>query len=622
MTKDTILEKRFPFLHSHIAREPYVYDILNEIMNVQAAYLKSRIGTLATLDDLKNSRNIKIPFTITRNKTIADLMETLLKTYPIEIRPIITFSFTIDPETKRLSANERQEFTVLLSNEEFNRIQSERNRESSENLLALIAQFRLFNLSKLIKKVRTRSILTQIIRAEIGKNLFAYKHSTIDRRGNETTEDYCFHVTNYEAVRKALNVNGIRRIIETHSSSILRRLKTFGILNTDFDDYDDPKLDYIINVLLHDVFHALSNSEQAEVKNFHALRTCITKAESTLDPLVTSSDDIAALVKESGYCPDTSIAAIFPRLTREKLAEWGRSYASRYGILTHRDENGILYFVDGSYLMPRIRELHESIVYRHDEFAAMRHAEKDRLLEEMGLLTNLGRTILESPAATPIGQDDEAISNLRRIINEYDQYQNRLAITSVAAETRPSQKRRTIIDAIAEFLHSLFSRGREENARRDAPPREPEPTNHEPRPAARGEARDIINAIKARRNSIAPLSNYIELLPANEKEIETIIGDLRKLNIRIVMPVYNARKVLYPIRSQQYLIPDIEYLLIDPQLVQTPETIRDFTDSLAGEKIKDEKLTGAAILAIEKYLLGIYSQKKAAALKKAKGHAQ
>ena len=140
MTKDNIMEKRFPFLHSHLAREPYVYDILNEIMNVQAAYLKSGIGTLATLEDLKNSRNIKIPFTITRNKTIADLMETLLKTYPIEIRPIITFSFTIDPETKRLSAHERQEFTVLLSNEEFNRIQSERNRESSENLLALIAR--------------------------------------------------------------------------------------------------------------------------------------------------------------------------------------------------------------------------------------------------------------------------------------------------------------------------------------------------------------------------------------------------------------------------------------------------------------------------------------------------
>jgi hypothetical protein len=97
-----------------------------------------------------------------------------------------------------------------------------------------------------------------------------------------------------------------------------------------------------------------------------------------------------------------------------------------------------------------------------------------------------------------------------------------------------------------------------------------------------------------------------------------IINDVRKLNIKIVIPVYNARKVLYPNRSQQYLISDMEYLLINPEVGQTAESVREFTDSLAGEKIKDEKLSAQAILGIEKYLMAIITQKKAQMLRKAK----
>ena len=116
-----------------------------------------------------------------------------------------------------------------------------------------------------------------------------------------------------------------------------------------------------------------------------------------------------------------------------------------------------------------------------------------------------------------------------------------------------------------------------------------------------------------------PLSSFIDLLPANEPEIETIINDIRKLNIKIVIPMFNARRALYPNRSVQYLIPDIEYLLINPDVVQSPEAVREFTDSLYGEKVKDEKLMGPAIITIEKYLLGMYNQKKAQMMRKAKG---
>ena len=92
----------------------------------------------------------------------------------------------------------------------------------------------------------------------------------------------------------------------------------------------------------------------------------------------------------------------------------------------------------------------------------------------------------------------------------------------------------------------------------------------------------------------------------------------KKQTIEIVIPIYNARKVLYPNRSQQYLIPDMEYIMVNPDVIQSPEMIREFTDSLAGEKIKDEKVSGQAILTIEKYLMSLHTQKKVQMMKKSK----
>ena len=61
---------------------------------------------------------------------------------------------------------------------------------------------------------------------------------------------------------------------------------------------------------------------------------------------------------------------------------------------------------------------------------------------------------------------------------------------------------------------------------------------------------------------------------------------------------------------------DIEYLMVDPTIIHSPEEIRAYSDSLAGFKLKDETLPGKAILTIEKYLLTLYRQRKAKKLKK------
>jgi len=91
---------------------------------------------------------------------------------------------------------------------------------------------------------------------------------------------------------------------------------------------------------------------------------------------------------------------------------------------------------------------------------------------------------------------------------------------------------------------------------------------------------------------------------------------MRENALRIVIPVYNAREVLYPKRSLKLLMPDTEYLLAPVDSARSPESIRKYTDTLVGFKIKDEVMPARAIMAVEKYLLTHYRQKRAQMLKR------
>lgn len=618
MAKESIQDKRFPFLHTHVAREPHIYEVLAEIANFQNNVLKTGIGHLANIEDLKTSRNIKIPFTIARNKIISNLVDILVKNYPEFCRSIITFTFSVDPESKKLTIIENREYTVMLNNEEFNRIQDERNAVSAENFLNLISQFRLFNLTKLLKKTKERALLSQVIKLELGKNVFTYKNYSINRQSVEVAEDFCFHRDNYEPVKKSLNLEKFNKIIINHSAQILRRLKNFGILNTDFSDYRDNKLDYILNVLLQDIYLSLTDSELTEAKNFNSLRSCLLKVDTLIDPLITASNDIASYIRENRISAASTVSSVFNGIPEDKILQWAEEKGGRYKIITFKDEDGIIYLIDGTYLLPRMTDLHEKILFQQENIAGLSHGERSRILDEVHLLCNAAKTMLLSEdRLRNIIESDDGIARLRKMITEYEQYQNSLAMeTAVESEERGARRKRSFIDAISEFFRSLFGARREPAAVSAAKDREHEAEQYIP--SATGEAKNIINKIRNSTNILIALSTYIELIPANEKEIDSIINDLRKLNLKIVVPIYNARKILYPNRSQQYLISDIEYVLVDPETIQSPESIRKFTDSLAGEKIKDEKISGTAILTIEKYLKTLHFQKKAQFLKKAK----
>lgn len=619
MAKESIQDKRFPFLHSHVAREPHILEVLNEIMTYQSNVLKTGIGHMATLEDVKTSRNIKIPFTIARNKIISNLIDILTKNYPDIVRSIITFSFVVDPETKKLSIIENREFAVLISNEDFNRIQSERNQLSADNFLNLISKFRLFNLTKLIKKTKDRALLSQVIKIELGKTIFTYKSYSVNKQNIEIAEDFCFHRDNYNAVKTTLSLEKFNKVITNHSVPLLRRLKNFGILNTDYSDYSDSKLDYILNIFLQDLYLSLSDIELTVVKNFNSLRSCILKVETIIDPILTAGNDFVSYVRENRITAVSGLSSVFDNIPEEKILEWAAENGPHNRIVMFRDEDNITYLIDSDYLLKRLDELHDLIVNKQETVAAMGHFEKDRIFDEINLLCNAGKKLLEDEEKSRlILEKDESILKLKRRIDEYEEYQRGLSLeTAASSEERAGRRSRSILEAISDFFRSIFAPKKEE-AQSSAVMKNQEYEAGTYRPAATGEAKNILFKIKNSGTRLIPLSNYIELLPANEPDIELIINDLRKLNMKIVIPVYNARRVLYPNRSQQYLISDMEYLLVEPEVGQTPESVREFTDSLAGEKIKDEKLSAQAIMSIEKYLMTLISQKKAQMLKKAR----
>ncbi len=604
--------KKFYFLHSHIAKEPYIYDVLNEISLIQESSLKTESDEMATLEDLRNSRNIKIPFSPVRNKTMGYLVDLLEKHYPDEFRSLITFTFIIDPETKKLTINEKKEYCVLLSIDTVNSLQKQRDIKSAESLIALLKQFRLFNLTKLIKKAVDRSHLTGLVKSEIGKSIFTFKNYALARNNFEIVEDFCFHRDHYNSVKKTLNIEAIKKIISANSTLVNRRLQKFGILNADFSDYRESKLDYLLNILMEDILPSLAPKDKIELKNFHSLRTCLLKVEKIIDPVITLASDITQFVHQNGSCQASDIIGVFSELDEERLETWASEHAVPGRILVFRDSESVTRFISGEHLLNRLPVLHKEILLDHDAFASQDYSKRQKTLEEMKILCNAAHYLLQADDGGKALITEDGASRMASIVSDFDNYQKKLAVKNVITTESEEEKGDTLFDTIMEFIGSLFSRKKKKSmgqkGRQDA--------EKEQRPAVSVGSKNIIAGIKRSQAKIIPLSNYIDIVPGNEELIEGIIDDLRSIGIKIVIPVYSARKQLYPLRSQQYLISDMEYLLVESDVIQSPETIRAYTDSLGGEKIRDESITGGTIIMIEKYLLSLHRQKKAQLKKK------
>lgn len=602
---------QFHFLDEKSKKEPYIVDVLTEIYLLQTQSLPSGEGPLATLAHLQNSRSINIPYTTARNRNIEYLVEHLLRVYPDMVKPITSFEFGFDEETKKLEVNETVEYTVMLNESSFNILQNVRDRRSLDKLLVFIAKFRILNLSRVLKKSVNKAELSRIIKMELGKTLFTYKNYRIDKNRIEYAEDYCFHAQNYPRVKETLNFKKLKEMIAANSELVMRRLKKYGILNPDSSDYRDSKLEYILHIFVDDLGNSLPENDLIEMKNFKSLRSCLLKVDTILDPTLTLGGDIVKLVRENTVCTADEITAALPEVTAELLDRWKTPENLLAGRIILHAQDGAAHFIDGARFFANITDLAQKVVYSPEKLNLMAYQERQTTESRMDLFAGAARNLLsnEETAQKMLNAVPDTLVKLRAIIADYD---GKKAQQVVKKDYEKIEKAagpgRSIIGMIIDFFKSLFGGGGKSAAARRA---------------AGEQAKEISPVTKRvyekmsdRTDPVIPLSDFIELAPENNAEIDRMIQELRENNLKVVVPIYSAREVLYPKRSKKLLIPDVEYLLLPPGVIRHPDEIRSFTDSLAGFKIKEDVMQAKAILTIEKYLLTVYRQKRALMMKK------
>jgi hypothetical protein len=602
---------QFNFLDEKSKKEPYIVDVLSEIYLLQGQSLPSGEKPLATLEHLQNSRSINIPYTTARNRNIEYLVEHLLRIYPAMVKTVTTYSFSFDEESKKLGVIETVEYTVMLSDANFRVLQDVRDRRSLENLLAFIGRFRIINLSKILKKSLNKAELSRIIKMELGKTLFTFKSYRVDRNRIEYAEDYCFHAKNYDRVKETLNFKKLKEMVEANSDLVMRRLKKYGIMSPDTSDYRDSKLEYIQHIFLDDLGNSLPESDLVEMKNFKALRNCLLKVDTILDPALTLGTDIVKLVRENAVCTAGEITAALPEVTPELLDRWKTPENLAASRVMYHVQDDTVYFIDGSRFFANLIDLSQKVVYSPEKLNLMAYQERQATESRMDIFTRAAKNLVssEETALKMLNAVPDTLEKIRVIINDYEGKKVQQAVKKDHEKIEAgSRSRRSLWRAIIDFFKGLFGGGSVSEAA------------HGAGGGARREispgTRRVYEKISDRNEPVIPLSDYIELAPENNAEIDRMIQDLRDHNLKVVVPVYSAREVLYPKRSRKLIIPDVEYLLLPPDVCRNPDEIRAFTDSLAGFKIKDDVMQAKAILSIEKYLLTVHRQKRAQQFKR------
>jgi hypothetical protein len=605
--------EKFPFLNERLSREPHIEEILTEIDFLQKNWIKNKAGELATAAYLNESRNVKLPLTQKRLMNIEFLLNELVKHHPDEVKPVYSFLFSVEPESKKLNIEEKVEYTLLMDEGDYHALQYARDSISTRSLLELLKTFRLFNLTKLIKKAKNRNHLSQLIKQQIGKTIFTFKNYSLDKSGVEIVEDYCFHKDNYEAVKNRLDVEKLKDIIDLHSLAINRRLKNLGILNSYISDYRDSKIDYILNILTVELATSLDRKDILEVKNFQSLRDCINKVERILDPVVMLDGDISEYIKNNFFITDREILSMFRDLTGESLNRWLSEKISTGRIVTFSLPDGTLYLFDSTQFMSKYEEVVHLILH-NPHFKFMEDKQKEEMFFKADLLTDVGKKITSSPELSRKILTGDSAMHFKKLMSEYEAF--KFAQEELDEYFETAEQKTSFFSSIIYAVASLFKK--KEKVKNKGKQATGKKIYKSRMKKISKESQDIYKLIADKKSPLIPLSDFIELKPENEPKIDTIIRDLRGNDLKIVIPIYNARQVLYPIRSKKYLMSDVEYLLVDPEVAKTPESIREFIDNITGYKFKEDTISGNALFSIEKYLFSIHRQNRAKNLKNQK----
>ncbi len=613
--------KSYHFLHDRLTREPYITEVLSEVDNMQSRWVKHRSGDLATIEYLNDSRNIRIPFTPKRMLNIEYIIEELIKYHPEEVKPVYSFSFEIDQESKNLSINEKTEITLQMKENDFNFLFTDREKKSQDALIDLLSKYRLFNLTKLIKKSKKRNQLSQLVKTKLGKDVFTFKNYSLDKNGFEINEDYCFHSSNYEHVKKKIDIEMIKNIVDAHSAAINRRLKAFGILNTYISDYRDSKLDYLMNILTGEMSPAFDKKEIISIKNFKSLRDCLIKVDKLLDPVKLLDNDIMKYIQSQFIATDKDILNIFEKVTPEIFTRWELEAAESGKIIIYTGQDSIKYLIDSSLYPKKFNEIIQLIVYNPDAFMSLYESDQDNKIFTAEILSEAGKKITSREGnALKLLKSQENIAKVNELIKDFEFYKMSRAAENSSSYNEGSEEGSSIFAAIINLFKSIFSRDSKAESGTGQAGRKDGGTgvSRQGKKEISKTARDLYRQIQSKPSPLAALSDLIEIKPENEKMIDQLIAEIRSTNLKIVIPIFNARQVLYPVRSKKYLIADVEYLMVDPEIPRSPEAIRDFTDSITGFSLKDDVISGNALFQIEKYLMTIYRQNRAKMKRKKK----
>lgn len=609
---------KYPFLHERLLKEPYLDEILTEIETYQKAWKKNTSMDLATAESLNESRNIKIPITQKRLLNIQYLLDLLIKYNPDEVKPVYSYQFSVNPENKNLIIEEKSEFTFLIPEKDYNELIASRDSRSTESLLQLLAGFRLFNLTKLIRKAKNKTHLSQIIKSQLGTNIFTFKNYSYDKNGYDITEDFCFHKKNYEHVKLKIDIDGVRRIIDSNNAAITRRLKNFGILNSNVSDYRDTKFNYILNTLTGEMAIALDKKDLLTVKNFQSLRDCIIKVDKILDPLLLNDAEIMKHITDNIITTENNILSLFEGMDAENFTQWEADKKSAGKIISLTSSDGLKYIIDSSRFLDKFTEVVKHLTDSH-LFDSLTESQKDEKIFVAEILAEAAGNIAAEENPLKVIGTSERLRTMNQLLREYDAFNKKLMSekSDTLLKKAESQKGGSILVNIVSAVISLFSRKQPAPLEKNVPRTAQAHRVTGPRPSFSKETKDVYTLIQARDSELIPISDFIEIQPENEAKLDQIISELRANNLKIVIPMYNARQVLYPARSKKILISDVEYLLVDPEVAKSPEALGAFMESISGFKFKEDFITTNALFSIEKYLNSILRKNRAKAKRKA-----
>ena len=492
----------FPFLDERSAIEPFLYETLLEIDQQQRNFIAGKTSSLATRELLKASRNIKIPFTIARDKN-------------------------------------------------------------------------------------------SIVRNQV-----------------HPTDEFCFHSSNYDHIKRSLDVKKIIPIIGVRIDVVKQKLKAYGIMSADFSDYRDTKVDYILNILMEIIPSSLSQKELCEVKNFHSLRECVLKVDKLLDPARIYGADIVKVIRESGIISARDICAALSGVTNDTLAAWStKENMDRESVMMYSAENGTEWFFDIKKYVTLFESVFEGMRSDPVKFAALPQFEKDSVKTKLSAFnSSAGLIVSGKNVPAEIKSDADELKRLQYVMDEYQNYMKQKELrTEVSSGS--SEKKSGFFSAIAGLLKGIFSIFSKSPKETRETSQNAQVSSGKNAPISK-ETRMLYSKASASKGPVLALSDFIELTRENDVVVDKIINDMRKNNLKIVMPVYNARTSLYPKRSAKLLMPDIEYLLVPVEAIRTPEAITDYVDSLVGFKMKDDVMSGSMLIQIEKYLRTVQRQRK------------